>query len=154
MFFRHSTDKFIYPLIALGLLLFVSYQPKYRLRTDMPAGFYPVPRAASVQKRSMDERIAWAYWESAQMDVQWRYPYGHPLPMEPPPQFHVDAQALGPGAANLATRKLYWTRLQQVWNLPTSWEKDYEWDWSWASDPMSSGGQWLRDKVRSLFRFQ
>ena len=40
MFFRHSTDKLIYPLIVLVILVAISYRPAYRLRPDMPQGFF------------------------------------------------------------------------------------------------------------------
>jgi len=151
MFFRHSADKMIYPLIVLGALLFISYQPKYRLSAEMPADFFSTANSAGAQKHSLEQKIAWAYWESAQMDIQWKYPRGHPLPTDPPPEFHVTAQALGPVASDSATRQLYWHRLQLVWNLPGTWNKEYEWDWGWASDPTTNAAQWLRDRADRIF---
>ncbi len=151
MFFRGSLDKLVYPIIALVLLLIVSYRPKYRLRADMPPRFFSAANSSPEQKRGLEEKIAWAYWESAQMDVQWKYPYQHPLPPDPPPEFRIDALALGPAASDPATRALYWHRLQQVWYLPEAWDKEYEWDWGWASDPLIDGGQWLRNRTEKLF---
>ena len=150
MFFRSHLDKLVYPVIAVVLLLIISYQPKHHLRADMPAGFFSEASSPD-QKRGLERRIAAAYWESAQMDVQWKYPYSHPLPPEPPPEFKIDAPALGPSASDPATRALYWHRLQQVWYLPEAWDKDYEWDWSWVTDPLTNGGQWLRDRADKLF---
>ncbi len=150
MFFRSHLDKLVYPVIAVVLLLIISYQPKHHLRADMPAGFFSEASSPD-QKRELERRIAAAYWESAQMDVQWKYPYSHPLPPEPPPEFKIDAPALGPSASDPATRALYWHRLQQVWYLPEAWDKDYEWDWSWVTDPLTNGGQWLRDHADKLF---
>jgi|SRR6266849_1926042 len=150
MFFRSHLDKLVYPVIAVVLLLIISYQPKHHLRADMPAGFFSEASSPD-QKRELERRIAAAYWESAQMDVQWKYPYSHPLPPEPPPEFKIDAPALGPSASDPATRALYWHRLQQVWYLPEAWDKDYEWDWSWVTDPLTNGGQWLRDRADKLF---
>ena len=150
MFFRSHLDKLVYPVIAVVLLLIISYQPKHHLRADMPAGFFSEASSPD-QKRELERRIAAAYWESAQMDVQWKYPYSHPLPPEPPPEFKIDAPALGPSASDPATRALYWHRLQQVWYLPEAWDKDYEWDWSWVTDPLTNGGQWLRDRAGRLF---
>jgi len=148
MFFRHGTDKLVYPLLFVTLLFFVSYRPRYHLRKNMPAGFYS--DVSTGQKRSMDERTAWAYWESAQMDVQFLYPHGHPLPNDPPPQFHVDTQVFGSEASDPATRKRYWQRLQAIWDTPEAWQAGYEWDWSWVRDPIDSAAQWLRDKARGF----
>src|SRR6266536_1558102 len=69
MFFRHSADKLIYPLIVLGALLFISYRPEYRLSAEMPADFFSPTISAGAQKHSLEQKIAWAYWESAQMDI-------------------------------------------------------------------------------------
>ncbi len=151
MFFRHSSDKLIYPLLALVLLFVISYRPHYRLRKQMPPDFNSEQDAGP--KGSLEQRVAWAYWESALMDVQWQYPHGHPLPMDPPSQFRVDAQVLGPTASDPATRKRYWQRLQQIWNTPAAWEKVYEWDWNWINDPIESASQWLRDAGHKMLNF-
>jgi len=152
MFFRHSYDKLIYPIIALGLLSAVSFRPKYHLRGDMPSEFFPpTSNSTTAAKRSLEQKIAWAYWESAQMNIQWKYPHGQTLPTDPPSEFRVETKALGPSATDPATRQLYWRRLQQVWYAPGTWEKQYEWDMSWASDPLSSGADWLRNETGRLF---
>src|SRR5437762_4997361 len=113
MFYRHSADKLIFPVIGLILVMTVSYRPTHHLRTEMPAAFFS---AASDLKRTekvaTEKKIAWAYWESAQMDVQWKYGYRHSLPVDPPREFRVDARALGPDASDPTVRLLYWHRLQ------------------------------------------
>jgi hypothetical protein len=152
MFFRHGLDKLIYPLIAGGILIFASYRPTYHLRADMPPEFSAMAGANPKSKEGLDARIAWAYWESAQMDIQWKYPHGHPLPVDPPAEFHVQAAALGPAASDPAIRQLYWHRLQQVWYSPETWKREYEWSVGWASDPLTSTGQWIREKTAQLFR--
>jgi hypothetical protein len=149
MFFRHSFDKLIYPAIAIGVLIFASYRPTYHLRADMPRDFFSSSPSA---KGALDKKIAWAYWESAQMDIQWKYPHGHPLPNDPPAEFHVQAEALGPAASDPEVRQLYWHRLQQVWYSSDTWRKEYEWSAGWVSDPLTSTGQWLRDLMDRLFR--
>lgn len=152
MFFRHSYDKLIYPLVLFALLVAVSYRPKYHLRGDMPPDFFPASASKTTSaQRSLDQRVAWAYWESAQMDIQWKYPHGQTLPSDPPPEFHVDAKALGPAASDPATRQLYWRRLQSVWYARETWQEQYEWDMSWASDPVSSAGHWLQEAGSRLF---
>jgi len=151
MFFRHSYDKLVYPLILVAAVIAFSYRPKYHLRGEMPSEFFPATAAAkSSAQRSLDQEIAWAYWESAQMDIQWKYPHGQTLPVDPPPEFRVDAKALGPSASDPATRQLYWRRLQKVWYTPETWQKQYQWDMNWASDPLTSAGEWLRDETGKL----
>ena len=151
MFFRHSFDKLIYPVVALALLAAVSYRPKYHLRPDMPPEFFrPAASSSTKGKPSLDQKIAWAYWESALMNIQWKYPHGKTLPPDPPYEFRIDAQALGPLAADPTTRQVYWHRLQDVWYTPETWQKQYEWDWNWASDPLMSAGQWLREEADRL----
>ena len=85
------------------------------------------------------------------MNVQWKYPHGHPLPIDIPPEFGIDAPALGAAASAPATRELYWHRLQQIWYSPETWKETYEWNWGWASDPLNSGAQWLKDTMGKLF---
>src|SRR5437868_15551596 len=106
MFFRHSLDKLIYPVVALVILLVISYHPAYRLRPDMPQGFFATD-APCGPKRPVEQKIACAYWDSAQMDIQWKYPHGHPLPVDAPAEFGIDAPALGPAASSPTTRALY-----------------------------------------------
>ena len=148
MFYRHHVDKLIFPFLAIVFLLILSYQPNYHLRSTMPVEFYPgaVPNEAPIPDK--DGRIAWAYWESAQMSVQWKYGHAHPLPSNPPSEFHVDIPILGPAASDPAVRLFYWHRLRLVWNSPSVWQKDYAWNFGWIRDPLDSIGEWIRDSVR------
>ena len=154
MFFRHSYDKLIYPLVLIIVLVAVSFRVKYHLRGDMPPEFFPAHASSSTAaKSSLDQKIAWAYWESAQMDIQWKYPHGGTLPPDPPPEFRVDAKALGPAASDPATRQLYWRRLQSIWYMPETWEKKYVIDMDWAGDPLTAAGSWLREQVTRVLKF-
>ena len=149
MFFRHHVDKLIYPVIVLVIVVLICYRPTYHLRAEMPDAFFS--QGGNGQASSREQKIAWAYWESAQMDVQWKYTRGRPLPPEPAREFHVNAEALGPAASDPGTRQLYWHRLQEVWFEPDTWTSDYEWDWGWASDPLASAGSWLRRQADRFF---
>ena len=142
MFSRRHTDKLIYPIILVLLLIFVSYRPKYRLRTEMPTIFFA---SASVNKNDVQRKIAGGYWQSALTDLQWKFPHGHSLPFDPPAEFRVDDKSVAPLAAEIGTRILYWHRLQQVWISPEAWTEKYEWDWSWTSDPFASASEWLHE---------
>ena len=150
MFLRRNTDKLFIPFIVVIVLLVISYQPKYHLRSEMPKSFFPEQTTAG--RQSLDQKIAWAYWENAQMDIQCKYPHGHPLPVDPPAEFQISAKALGPGASDPATRVLYWRRLQQLWPLPETWNKQYEFDWNWMSDPAASIGDWIRGHTPRFLR--
>src|SRR3989442_15514656 len=103
MFYRRHSDKLIIPIIIIVVLIASSYRAKYHLQTQMPAGFFNENNS----RNPTDEKIAWAYWETALMEVQWKYGYSHPLPADPPPEFQIDGRALGPAASDPATRTLY-----------------------------------------------
>ena len=148
MFFRHHTDKLIIPIILGAFFVGISYRARYHLRPDMPAAFFTQEKSG---KPTLEQKIAWAYWETAVLNVQWRYPYSHPLPIDPIPEFQIDAKALGPGASDPATRLLYWRRLQEIWYLPETWQKDYGWDFSWVRHPIDSGSEWLKEVTDDLF---
>jgi hypothetical protein len=149
MFFRHHSDKIIFPIIFVIVLFASSYRGKYHLKSDMPAAFFG--EDLPLKEPSLDEKIARVYWKSAQLNIQGRYPYSSPLPPDPPAVFQVDAQGLGPAASDPATRLLYWNQLQRVWYSPEIWQKDYGWDFSWISDPITSGGTWIKNTTDRLF---
>jgi hypothetical protein len=149
MFFRHHSDKILIPIIFGFALFATSYRGRYHLKTEMPAVFF-APDEKSKQP-SPEQKIAWAYWNTALMEIQWRYPYSHPLPPDPPAEFQVNAKALGPSASDPAIRLLYWHRLQRVWYFPEIWQKDYGWDFSWIGDPLAAGGTWLKNTAERLF---
>lgn len=144
MFFRHALDKVIIAVVVGIILVVISYHPQYRLRSDMPPGFFKANAGSEDSRHSLEERIAWGYWESAMMDIQWKYSRVQPLPPEPPTEFHLNAAALGPAASDPATRLMYWKRLQQVWGEPSTWTQHYEWNWNWAGDPIAAAGSWIR----------
>ena len=152
MFSHRHSDKLIYPLLAMVILMIISYRPKYHLRPEMPDAFFSSsPSAVSAQKPIQQKQIASAYWRSALMNVQWRFAYGHPLPSEVPAEFNIDQRSLGTGAADPSVRGFYWRRLQEIWFRPEIWKKQYEWDWSWISDPIASAGQWMQDTWNRWF---
>jgi hypothetical protein len=144
MFFPRNRDKIIFPVVLVIALFGSSYRGKYHLRSEMPAAFFG-------EDLPFEEKIANAYWKSAQMNIQWRYPYSSPLPPDPPAVFQIDAPDLEPAASDPAIRLLYWQHLQRVWYSPEIWHKDYGWDFSWISDPLASGGTWLKDIAGKLF---
>lgn len=148
MFYRHHADKLIYPIVILIAFLVLSYRPKYHLSSKMPDAFFPGSISASAPPTDTEKRIAWAYWESALMDVQWKYSRNGSLPPEPPPEFRVDGKALGPATSDPAIRALYWHRLQTAWASPDTWTTDYQWDFGWVRDPVTGVEEWGRELSR------
>lgn len=144
MFYRHHADKLIFPIIALVIFLLLSYRPKSHLISQMPDGFFPGASSTHVYASENDKRIAWAYWETALMNVQWKYSRNSTLPADPPSEFRVDIRALQPATPEAELRQLYWRRLQQVWNSPDSWKNDYQWDFGWVRDPVEGIAGWIR----------
>ena len=150
MFYRHYSDKLVYPILALILFLIVSYRPVYHLRPGMPQEFYAPSIAGAARPSEHEQRVAQAYWQSAQMNVQWKYAQGHPLPVDVPADFSVDQRALGPAASDPAVRAFYWRRLQLIYTSPNAWQKDYEWNFGWINDIGTSIADWVRDLQRNI----
>jgi len=144
MFFRHNVDKLIYPIIALIIFLVLSYRPKSHLTSKMPEAFFPGTSSTQIRPGEYDKRIAWAYWETALMNIQWKYGRNSSLPADPPPEFQVDVKAFEPATSDPELRQFYWRRLQLVWNSPDSWKDEYEWDFGWVRDPVEGFGDWAR----------
>jgi hypothetical protein len=137
MLIRWKIEKIVIPLLAVGLLAYMSYRPKFRLRPDMPPAFADVSSSLPSQKRIPEQVIAKAYWECAVTEIQWKYSRTY-LPPSPPPDFTIASEAAGPNANDPDTRARYWLKLQEVWYLPNTWDKSYEWDLEWLKDPLVS----------------
>ena len=142
LFKKQKFDWTMVALLALGLFLYGSYQPRFRLCADMPADFIDEPLAPSAQKPSAEAKIARAYWNCLVNDIQWQYGYGHTLPVDPPPDFSA---MKGPTLTreDAANRVRYWRRAQHVWYLPSTWQKNYEWNFNWTTEWVQNGGEAL-----------
>lgn len=151
MFIRHNTDKIVICIVVLIFLVAVGYQPAYRLNSKMPSGFFPDDNHSA--RSSVDSKIAWAYWETAQMDIQWKWGYAHSLPADPPEEFRIDAPALGPAGSDPAVRLMYWRRLQQVWPLADTWKKEYGWRLDWLSHPLAAIVGWIKNTAERTFGY-
>ena len=149
LFKRQKFDWALVALLALGLFLYASYQPRFRLRAEMPADFIDEPLAPLSETPRPEAKIARAYWSCLVNDIQWQYGYGHTLPADPPPGFTA---MKGPSLAteDAASRVRYWRRAQHVWSLPTAWQKDYEWNFHWTTDWLQNGGELLHHLFQHL----
>jgi hypothetical protein len=144
LFKKQKSDWILVALFALGLFLYGSYQPRFRLNAVMPADFVDTPLAGPSQKPGPEAKIAGAYWSCLANNIQWQYGYGHTLPSDPPADFtslQASLQASGAAAEDAATRARYWRRAQRIWYLPTAWQKQYEWNFNWTSEWVQSGGE-------------
>ena len=140
LFKKQKFDWIMVALFALGLFLYGSYQPRFRLSSAMPADFVDTPLAGPSQKLGPEAKIASAYWSCLANNIQWQYGYGHTLPSDPPPDFtaiHIS----GIASEDTTTRIRYWHKAQHVWYLPTAWQKQYEWNFNWTTDWVQDGGE-------------
>ena len=139
MFFkRQKVDWLFVPILAIGLFTYASYQPRFRLRPDMPAEFLDAPVAGSPQMPRTEEMIARAYWKSLVHDIQPKYGYGYSLPSDPPADFTLATSGAHIGQEDASTRIRYWRKAQHVWYLPNAWQKSYgRFVLAWASVAVS-----------------
>jgi hypothetical protein len=151
LFTRQWYDKLIVCAFALGLFLYASYRPQFRLREQMPPEFVADTPSSHDQKQGAEQRIAREYWDCAVKEIQWRYAYGSALPEQPPPQFTIESASASVGAGNPAIREHYWQKLRAVWFLPSIWGQTYRWDFSWMRNPIKGAAEWVQGIGRRYF---
>ena len=146
---KRKYDIVFIVLIAVALAGYASIGSEYRLRSEMPAEFFEASRAPSA-KRAGDEKVARAYWNCAETQVQWRYGYAHRLPEDAPAEFVVTVDQAGNAANDKALRERYWQKLRDVWGISTVWHKEYEWNPDTLRNSLQSAGQWLELHMRRI----
>jgi hypothetical protein len=152
MLVNRRYDKLAVLVIVVGLLVYATIQPSFRLRPTMPSDFPDDSKSWTPQKRFAEEQIAEAYWNLAVSQVQWKYGYAQRLPDEPPPEFVITRSGLAPLANDPGTRIRYWRRLQQMWYLPTTWQKQYGWSLRPMLDYIQRIGQWLDSSTGEVLK--
>ena len=150
LFKRQKLDWLLVSVLAIGLFTYASYQPRFRLRPDMPTEFMDAPSAGSPQQQNTEEKIAQAYWKSLVHDIQWKFGYGYSLPSDAPADFSLASGRAGTVPEDPATRVRYWRKAQHVWYLPNAWQRGYEWDFHWTSNMTQSAGDWLHRQFEHL----
>jgi hypothetical protein len=150
LFKRQKTDWVLLALVALGVFLYSSYRPRFRLRAEMPAEF--VDPGTDPARKSGEQEIAQAYWARLVEDVQWRYGYGHSLPGDPPVEFNLSMLGKNSVPEDQATRLRYWRRAQRFWPIRNAWSEEYEWSFEWTTDWLQTGGDWLHRRFQNLGR--
>jgi len=106
-----------------------------RLKEKPPTKFLEMPEKWSAERRAAEGPAALAYWDCARQVVQAKHAYGTPLPASPPPEFNIAKADLPRGSSGKSNeaRLLYWSKLQEAWGLPQSWDKTYEWSTYWVA---------------------
>jgi hypothetical protein len=149
MFVRRKFDRAALVALVLGIAAYAAFQPRLRLRPDMPAEFFDVS-GIRAPKKGIDQKVAQAYWDCAVKEIQWKYGYAHRLPDDPPPEFSLNQIQVGLAADDQATRLHYWQRLRTVWNLRSSWRTDYGLDLNSMKRSFQSAGDWLQYQMWRL----
>lgn len=153
MFIRRQFDKVIMAGMVIVFFLYMSYQRTFRLSPEAPVEFLSESASLPKQKRLQEEKIARAYWQCAVGNIQWKYRYGDRLPEQAPAEFLVTDPSLGPRATSAETRLRYWRKLAQVWYLPSSWSRGYQWDFGWPLSWAEGALQWTREHVGRAAQF-
>lgn len=149
MIVRRKYDMALVGAFALALFAYASIRPQFALQPEMPPEFVSAPLLPA-PKRAAEQSRARAYWHCAVSQIQWKYRYGTSLPKEPPEEFRISDGL--PGASETAERLRYWKRVQEVWLLPSVWNKQYTLDFQWVVQAIQVAAEWLGSQVRSVLR--
>jgi hypothetical protein len=149
MFVKRKTDKYVILLLAAGVFCFFSYRPRFRISTQMPVEFLDASQVKTKAQHTAEEKLANAYWACVVNTIQWKYTYGNRLPPVAPPEFTITSG--DPATADdVSARARYWQKVQQVWNIPNIWNKQYEWDTGWTvawTDDAKAVGSWFYSRL-------
>lgn len=151
---RFTARQITYAILLVAIILFIfgSYRPHSNLQLAMPAAFgQPHAPWTPANHRTADD-LALAYWSSAVTLTTNNYNRGDTLPQVPPPQYSVDGNKFGAEANSPRVRDFYWSKLQEAWTNPASWERHYEWDVHWFSGAVMGIGRWLDDTGHNFIR--
>jgi hypothetical protein len=122
-------------MVASLLAVSLSTHTVMQLRNDVPAEFADDNPTWNAKRRSREQEVAQAYWRTAAVALQAKYPFASDLPADPPDEFQVDstyAPAGGPKA--LADLRLhYWDRVREAWHQRSFWVEIQEPDTTWSA---------------------
>ena len=123
--------------LFLAVVAYFAIPTRMELVSTPPVEFLQARPEWDAKRREAEARLARAYWDCAIVTLQWKYPYGIPLPENPPAEFQVDVRVFA-DAMKLApqSRNRYWQRLGEVWRLRQSWHEVRVWDFDWFTSPL------------------
>ena len=108
-----------------------------QLQPEAPAEFIEQNPNWNAKRRAREAEVAQAYWRSAVVGLQEKYPFGSALPAEPPTEFQVENKNVQTGGAKALseTRSRYWQKLRRIWAQREFWLERHEWNTQWAASP-------------------
>ena len=120
-------------LLMVASLLGVSLSTTHaviQLQNDPPAEFIDDNPSYNAKRRAREEDVAQAFWRTAVMDLQERYPFGSQLPFDPPDEFQIDKKYAPTGGSKALAdmRSLYWDKLRDMWGQRRFWVESQEAD--------------------------
>jgi hypothetical protein len=115
----------------------------------MPVEFFD-PGVLPAARVTTEKRVALAYWRCAVMQIQWEYGYARRLPADPPANFVIRTEEAGALANDPVPRARYWRRLQEVWDVPSSWQHHYEWSTISLRESFRSAADWFEVHMRRI----
>ena len=117
-------------MVASLLAVSGSTHSVMQLQSEAPAQFIEQNPTWNAKRRAREEEMAQAYWRTAVLDVQERYPFGSQLPVDPPDEFQVDIKYVPTGGAKALaeSRALYWEKLRATWGQREVWVESQEAD--------------------------
>jgi hypothetical protein len=115
-------------MVASLLAVSGSTHPVMQLQTEAPVQFIDQNPTWNAKRRAKEEEMAQAFWRTAVMDLQERYPFGSQLPSDPPDEFQVDIKYAPTGGAKALaeSRALYWEKLRATWGQREVWVESQE----------------------------
>lgn len=153
MIVNRTIDRWLIVFLGVGVFAVLSVRGVMHLRPDPPPEFLQPDPAWDARRRVQEEELARGYWKSAVGTVQWEYGYGATLPPSPPEDFRIEEQS--PHTSGLerdpAVRMRCWTKFRQVWILPQTWEKSYEWDTGWVVRSLEAMRDWFVSSWQRMF---
>jgi hypothetical protein len=119
---------------VLGLSLSTTHAV-IQLQNDPPTEFIDDNPSYNAKRRAREEEVAQAFWRTAVMDLQERYPFGSQLPFDPPEEFQVDKKYAPTGGAKALAdmRSFYWDKLRDMWGQRRFWVESQEADSGFAA---------------------
>ena len=147
---RRKYDIAIIVTLVLAAIAYGASRTEYRLQPEMPVEFFDGTHLPPA-KRAVEMKIAKAYWNCAVKQVQWKYGYASRLPDDPPPEFSVSVNEVGPVAKDETVRRHYWQKLHSTWTVSAAWNNQLEWSSISFRQSLRSAGEWWKQVTRDFF---
>lgn len=118
------------------------------LQPQPPAEFFTRGEGWKPAQQAREDALARAYWTCAVQSIQYDFASNKELPLEPPPQFKMNAA--GSQKNDAAARDRYWEKLREVWTKPEVWQKSAVNNPSWITDVLTYLQQVLNEYTTAI----